>query len=278
MTTVTNPLSKKIRKYHNTNIKPKWIDTIYIGTNEINLSQSKRILEQPNKTNYNDCCHIGVAGWYNLDIGWWRKSNYVFIFDINPQQVQFMEHTIRILLTSTSRRDFVDNLIMCLDEVYTKNSESMIFSPNVSSDESYEKINNITPGNSDLRNEVIQILYELTRFGSWLSSDTSYTYIKQLVIADKIVIFCEDIRSVDIFKKISSLLKENHIIIDTIYLSNIYDWLTTNVDKKLYNQSVVAMAGSDTYIIEAEQNINLSQYIMTGKKFISRIDSSLKNI
>lgn len=261
-----NPLSKKIRECHNSDIIAKNTDIVYIGTNEEKLNSSKNILYRSKKSGLDDICHIGCSGYYNFDVAFWRKSDYVIIFDINPKQIKFMKHTLLILKSSSDRRKFIDNCILYMDKISEVTyQEAIIFSPNISNDLSYAKIKIAQNNHPDLRDEVIQIIYELSRLGSWLSTDKSYEYIRKLAIEDKIAIFCEDIKSVDIFKYIGGLLKTNHIIIDTLYISNIHDYV---VDKKLFNQSIISMTESATLIIKTNTNFNLNQLIITREEFI----------
>lgn len=261
-----NPLSKKIRACHNPDIEPKNTDMVYIGTNEEKLKSSKNILYRSKKIGLDDVCHIGCSGYYNFDVAYWRKSDYIIIFDINPKQIKFMKHTLLILKSSSDRRKFVDNCISYMDKIYDVTyQEEIIFSPNISNDPSYAKIKIAQNNHLDLRDEVIQIIYELTRSGSWLSTDVSYEYIRKLAIADNIAIFCEDIKSTNIFKYIGELLKTNHIMIDTLYVSNIHDYVT---DNKLFNQSVVFITTLSTLIIKTNTNFNLNQLIITGEEFI----------
>lgn len=261
-----NPLSKKIRACHNSDIEPKNTDIVYIGTNEEKLKSSKNILYRSKKIGLDDVCHIGCSGYYNFDVAYWRKSDYIIIFDINPKQIKFMKHTLLILKSSSDRRKFVDNCISYMDKISeVMYQEEITFSPNISNDPSYAKIKIAQNNHLDLRDEVIQIIYELIRDGSWLSTDASYKYIRKLAMEDKITIFCEDIKSIGVFKYIGELLKTNHIIIDTLYISNVQDYVA---DNKLFNQSIISMTGPSTLIIKTNTNFNLNQLIINRSELI----------
>jgi hypothetical protein len=280
----TNTLSKKIRSYDNPNIKARWDMAIYIATNEQNLSSSRKILERPNKTTQDTICHIGLSGYYNFDIAYWRKTDHIIIIDINPGQVKFLKSTLSILIDCPTRKDFVDEMIKYMHtchlersielNLHTKNptySNTLFFCHNVSEDKSFKKIRIMESGSDpSLESEVCQIMYELTRPGSWLSTDASYAFIKKMASQDRVAIFCEDFMAINIMKQLGFLLKTNHIAIDTLYLSNAYDWAKSE-EKKLFNQSIQALIEPHTLIIEADQKTDMHQYIISGKKFMSRL-------
>jgi hypothetical protein len=279
-----NTLSKKIRSYHNPHIQTKWEMGVFIATNEQNLSLTRKLLEQPYKTTHESICHIGMSGYFNFDVAYWRKSNHIIIIDYNPSQVRFLKNSIKRIVGSPNRKDFVDSMIDYMNECYEERknielgpnktpfySETIFFSINVSEDESFRKIR-IMEGSldDDLRSEVCQIMYELERPGSWLSTDLAYDYVRKLAVEDRIAIFCENFVATDVLKQLGALLKTNHIILDTLYLSNAYDWLNNREEEKLFNQSISELVEPQTLIIEADQKTEMNQYIISGRKFISR--------
>jgi hypothetical protein len=133
-------------------------------------------------------------------------------------------------------------------------TDGMLFMINISEDDSYKDLK--IP--DDVGTEAIsEIIYELGRKGSWLFSDDSYNYIRKLVIKDYIAIFCEDIKSIDIFKRIGNILNNNNIFIDTLYLTNVKSYME-NEDKLFYNQTVEYLSNSKTLIIENEKILNIT--------------------
>jgi len=261
-----DPLSKIIRSYHNTEIIK--IDACYIGTNEQNLSMTEKLISEHQYTG----CHLGVSGYFNFDVAWWGKSNRIIICDINPHQVIFLKQTLKIMCESNNRTIFFDRMTKYLDlKLQEHNVEireksylgyellTMRFYPNISNDNSYAN-------DMDMDN---QVKYELARKGSWLSNENSYNYIRKLALGDLIAVFCEDIRCVNVFQKLRSLFIENQIRIDTIYLSNVYDFLDSE-DKLRYNHNIKSIINNDTLIIESEHKIGLYQTVVTGEKFLTR--------
>lgn len=269
-------LSQKIRSLHNCDITKN--NVCYIGTNEQNLSNTEKILSTVNIST-DVKCHIGFSGYFNFDIAYWRKSNRIILCDVNPNQVKFLKQTLISIYKNDNRNKFVDYMILYFkmknEESANENEENnyrkgkfetMRFSPNVSDDESYFKHRNEDTKHHDC---VSQLYYGLNRKGDWLSSDVSYNYIRKLASNDLISIFCEDVKSKHIFERIKNILSINNIIVDTIYLANILDYMITYGDAEDYNTSVRFLCNSKTFIIESECSLELNQTIVTGRKFLA---------
>jgi len=260
-----NPLSQKIRTFHNLDINDG--NLCYIGTNDYGLSEVEKILKNhPN--NEINTCHIGVSGYYNFDIAVFRKSERIIIFDHNPQQVKFMKQTLKIINISKNREEFLNNMISYLNIKQQEHSivlnekefnrgkskiETMSFMINISEDDSYNKIkfeDNVTIDAID------QIIYELERKSSWLSTDFSFNYIRKLSLKDHIAIFCEDIKSIHVFKRINNILLNNNIFVDTLYLTNVKGYLLDK-DKLLYDETLKYLSNDKTMIIENTGTLNI---------------------
>ncbi len=260
-------ISDKIRSLYNHDITDNLL--CYIGTNERNLSNTEKVLRNDlAHLNVKDNrVHIGFSGYFNFDIAYWRKSNRIIICDINPSQVKLLKQSIIYICQSNNRHNFIKNISEYLNskhnEMIIENRDKFYYNhkgykytglriyPNISSDESYIKLKDKEFSGDAKDIYLDQIKYELIRTGSWLSSDDSYYYIRNLALKDLIAIFCEDIRSTDIFVRIKNILSNNYIIVDTIYLSNIYDFMENDKDILKYNLSLKTLCCLKTLIIEA---------------------------
>lgn len=259
-----DPLSQKIRSFHNLDIHKN--DMCYIGTNDYGLSKVEKILKEYQTV---EGCHIGVSGYYNFDIAVFRKSNRIIIFDNNNQQITFMKQTLKCINISKTREQFINNMMSYLNIKYQEHSiflnekkythgkskiDGMFFMINISEDDSYKDLKLPDDVGTEAINEII---YELGRKGSWLYNDDSYNYIRKLALKDHIAIFCEDIISVDTFKRIGNILNNNNVFVDTLYLTNVKGFLEYN-DKLLYDQSVKYLSSNKTLIIENKNVLNIT--------------------
>lgn len=258
-----HPLTKRLRKFDNTDItSTNSTFQVFINTNEININAVRKSLVQA--PNVLESCHIGFAAWHNFDIMAVRKSNYALLCDLNPETALFLNRSLEILKKSKDRKDFVKQmaeyasktelghcLLHELDLTYSIN-----FACNVSDDPIYEEVVYIGQ----------EIEVELKREGGWLHTDENYECIKKLATADKIAVITEDIRATKKFQSIKQLLGENGIQIDTLYISNISEYMYKE-NQGMFASTVSSLACDDTLIIDAKftSGINLKQDIVKGK-------------
>lgn len=131
----------------------------------------------------------------------------------------------------------------------------MRFIFNLSNDELYKNLNYTEHNNLD--SGIDDVIYELGRDGSWLSLDKYYNHIRNLALEDKIAIFCEDVKSVNIFKRIGNILKENDMYIDTLYLTNIKNFMSSN-DILLYRKTISYLCDNETLLIEVDEKLKIT--------------------
>lgn len=67
-------------------------------------------------------------------------------------------------------------------------------------------------------------LHAATREG-WLANEDRYQFIRRLVLSNKIVAFTADITHHDSFQEIHQLLQDNGISVDTLYVSNVHNYI-----------------------------------------------------
>jgi hypothetical protein len=278
---MVDTLSRKIREKHNYDLNIK--NYCYIGTNETNLLLTIKSLKQETENNLHKC-HIGISGWYNFDIIYMRNSNRGIFFDCNSNQITFLKWTLINIKDSYSRNDFINKMeeyINMMNNIYSEEHKIIVknygyndnnwtnaarnkihetcilFYPNISEDILYSNFT-ITSNVAD------EIKYELIREGSWLSTEESYQYIRKLVLADKIAVLCEDIRNKSTFEYIANILYENNVIMDTIYLSNIADYIS---DYELI--SFINMFQRDNpHVIWCKSDVSLKQRVTSIPELI----------
>lgn len=147
-------------------------------------------------------CHIGVSGLFNYDVVAARKSDFALLIDINKNTVALHWLTIMILQDTKihTRQQFIKALMHNLRE-YKR--ELFIFS-----------------GSS-----ISNLPQELTRKGSWLESDEKFSYIQQMAVENRIMPTLLSISDRDALQKLAAIIKENGFRLDTLYTSNVIEWL-----------------------------------------------------
>jgi hypothetical protein len=224
-------LSQALQKFHNTRCSSS-IHGIYMTTNETGLEKVRAFLSAAPQVKQS--CHIGCAGWHNFDITALRRSDYCLIFDFNPENKKFIDSTLTALKSSPTRQDFIETMSSSL----RKKNIHFCQKPGKNSE-------------SEMRGE-------LNREGSWLATEESYQFIRNLAIQDRIPVISEDVRNTKKFKEISSLLKESGVSIDTVYLSNICIFMRSGSDKEAFASTIRAIASPKTIIINCPRKTKSS--------------------
>jgi hypothetical protein len=225
---------------------------VYIGTNEEDRQKTFDCLAT-NSANPQSC-HVGFSSWFNFDIIVKRQSSQAILIDFNPNTKSFLVETLNCVITSENRSKFSDKMYQ-----YVKNNQKQ-FSNNVcAGDEQifYENCEEIED----------EVYCESKIPGSWLNSDEGFNYIKKLANEGKIAIITEDICSHEKFSRISNVISENGYSIDTLYVSNIAKYMTTDESKEAFVKSVNCLSGAKTKIIHCSPH-DLEQKVIDVEKIV----------
>lgn len=232
------------------------VNGVYITTNETNLSATNTFLKT-HPLNENSI-HIGCASWYNFDIMCARKSHYGLIVDFNPKNAEFIKKTIEIIKISNSRESFKTAIIDYLTSL--EGAEKQLFFHKDQKGLPTEKIEK-----------------ELYRKESWLHDDKSYNFIKKLVEKEQIIAITEDITNFEKFAEIKNFLDSNNLFIDTLYLSNICNFMQTQKQKEGFCKTVSCLLNKNSLFINCPKIKNsndsqvkiLHQQILTGEEILN---------
>lgn len=241
-----DPLSNKLRKFSDGACSGHIVG-VYLTTNECGLVEVKRRLTE--KPQVAGSCHIGFSGMHNFDIMAIRRSAWGLICDFNPDNKVFIEKTVQILRDSQSRAEFVKEMTKAAT---AKNH--IQFSVNV---------NNPSFPEEEIRGE-------LTREGSWLANDESFSYIRGLALQDRIASINLDIRDTATCKKIAAVFQDNAIQLDTLYLSNICNYMAKEGEKKAFALSVHALMKPETDVINCPEDPDIWKNDYTPKQRVMK--------
>jgi transcriptional regulator with XRE-family HTH domain len=194
--------------------------------------------------------HIGFGGLNNLTLIAHRESRFACLFDINVNMIRVYEcveetmHDPEVASTeklSTKRRVFVDNFIDRL-------LKARLLYRDEDGKRSHDEMH--------LRGQ----LYD-TR--TWLGNDDHFKYIEKMIKEERISYACVDILEYSAFAALARRIENLGLIVDTIYLSNVYEWISGDyprhypVDDPYSNQikfitSLSALADGHSHIIESK--------------------------
>lgn len=277
-------LSKRLRKFDNDKIKvPLGSQSgVYINTNESGVNRTARELEE--KPLILKAFHIGFSGWHNFDIMAQRHSDRALICDFNPENALFLHQVLLLVRTCDNRFQFIEQMTQFIkDHRYSgsrtnKNRESwhdkveptsIQFCFNVSDEPPY----------SDNYSVINEVKLELQRKTSWLCTDERYMHIRKLALMDRVALITENICEFPTFSNVIQLLMDNSAQIDTVYVSNIPEWLYSDEDRdSLYKTIQLLLADQETILIDGRHpspdSTSPAQRLITARQLKQ---STLKN-
>ncbi|USQ14680.1 hypothetical protein J2N86_05085 [Legionella lytica] len=253
-----DPISKHLRKHDNKEIKFPFPNQtgVYINTNEHYV---KPVFDQIGLfPQVIDAMHIGFSGWHNFDIMVQRKSSRGIICDINPENALFMHYTLKYLIRCANKDEFIQKMTQFVKKNqyegsrtnFEKSSYHSIVKP-----KSIKFSLNISEEYPDHYAVIEEIALEQQRETSWLFTDERYDYIRALALTDKIAVITQSICEHETFARIRRLLTENSIPIDTVYVSNIGEWMCTKEQKTDFIETIsLLLNDNETILIDARIN------------------------
>lgn len=245
----SDKLTNKINGFTDTSGKQNAVVGVYIGTNEKGTDQTAMALK--NFPRLDEACHIGFSSWHNFDIIVQRQSRRAILCDFNPYTREFLLYTLMCAEKLPSRHQCAK----ALEKLVRDNS--LKFSLNVETDKWAEE----------------EVIDELNRPGSWLSTDDGFNYIKKLASQGKISVITIDIRDHEKFKRIANLMVSNAQSIDTVYVSNINVYMSTPGCKQSFLKTIDYLTTFETKLIYCQNE--LKQVVVIRNQIL---DKEGKNI
>lgn len=251
-------ISRRLRRFDNPEIIVPFPmqSGIYINTNEHGPKETAETLAQIPLVV--DGCHIGFSGWHNFDIMAQRFSARALICDINPENALFLHHVLKFAVLNADRHEFVRQMSLFVKKSQyvgaRKNldrdawlgpigANSISFSLNVSEEAPYDEHYSIYE----------EVELELKRPTSWLFTDERYNHIRKLALTDKVALITQSICATLSFAGIAKVMRENSIQIDTVYVSNISEWIYAPEERDLFRETVqVFLSESETILIDGK--------------------------
>lgn len=214
-------------------IKVKTFSASYLFSNETLIHTTLNSISSDNIRTKK--LHIGFGFWFNLDLIVKRNSNYAIIFDIDENLANMFYCLATAIKQSINKDSFVEQFIAQL-----RRHELM------------DCIHSI-PDETALREKLKQLKDEKN---SWLYSEESFQFLKQMFLQNRIIFSLFDITKTESQTElIVWLARKKHVCsLDTIYLTNIYEWLlmSEEYDKQdTYKKFVNQLLTKDLIIVDA---------------------------
>jgi hypothetical protein len=231
----SDPLTRCLQKLDNLTMVNDCGGGVYLGTNEVNLNVARELIQSRPKSE--NSVHIGFSSWHNFDLIVEGQCSRAVLCDFNPNTKTFLKTTLDLIKKSSDREEFVKKM-----DIYFKRLRYDVFRG-----EGYYILDNIKY--RVFLSEEAEVRFELTREGSWLSTDRGFDYIKMLASNDKIAIITEDILNTNVFVKIKKILAGSGCDIFSFYVSNIGEYCKKNA--AAFISTVRSLISDETVVIAA---------------------------
>lgn len=202
----------------------------YVGCNEMGQEATLAALASSASTISPDRrVHIGFSVWFNFDLMVITQPSYGILCDYDNKVMDIYHGIGESLNKSNNRREFATQFEMFLNQ----NSDRLFGLP---------------PGEIP---KLFSIQAELARPGSWLTSEASFQIIKNLAERGRLLFLNVDITDKEVFTQLKSWLDNNQLELDTLYASNIVDWIKDALQQQCYILNLKMVSTPNTRFIQA---------------------------
>ena len=158
--------------------------------------------------------HIGFSSWFNFDLLSVMSSTYAIILDIDPK-LYFVHEKLSAALIKSERPDiFIDNFL----------------------DSFSEAEENILPFPKSYLRKLLEA--ELVKGRSFLSQLHTFNRIRTMCSEKRIFFGCADITDHQAMEAVANWCRKRELSVDTIYISNISEWLLRGRNKAALDKMV----------------------------------------
>ncbi len=203
----------------------------YIGCNEENQSAILQLVTDNSWVEPEKKVHLGFSVWFNFDLISVSKPAYAIICDIDNSVIEIYEALQACILKSDNALEFTQNfhgfLIANADKYFGNLPETEI-------------------------PKIFDAHAELTRPGSWLQTPDKFMRVKELHAAGRVHYLNLNITDQSgAFRQLDEWMQENELELDTLYASNIVEWMTTGPNKEAYLANLKQITSAKTRFIHA---------------------------
>lgn len=216
----------------------KDLKNIYYFSNE--CGQKETLEKLKSFPSISQGAYIGFSGLFNFDVIVARKPEIAFICDISPIVLKFFSIVRMCVLKATDRKEFIDILLENLEK------------RGMFDDSIKDYLPADVPKKDALRTYFIN---QLENENSWLYSDESFMIIKRLYENNKLYhLALNAIDTQDNFRILSNWFAANGYKLDTLYISNIFDWIKKSDSKQSdFVKNMFSIKTKETIIIDARK-------------------------
>lgn len=224
--------------------KDDWSHRVFLTTNEDGQERTLSILE---KTPLHGDTMIGVSGFFILNAAAIRgrtssgRIENIILFDRSVRVEHFWERMQAIITGSEHRGEVFEKVAALLD------NEKHWY---------YNRTEPLSKGEEDPRyahqTYIQELRAEMEMGQSWLSSDEKFARIKAIFVQGRFIFKRADLTDVEAFRSIGLALKAEGLQVDTVYLSNTFEYLKSGKLEADFGESVEQLVAVNTLLVQTQ--------------------------
>lgn len=184
-------------------------------------------------------CHFGLACFVNYSLAAASKADKIILLDYDPVVVKFNRLARELLISSSTKEEFKEKLTQACEQ-----------DPEIQQRKFYPKNN---------------LVHTLNIEESFLFHDEDFQYIKKLASENQIHILQGSIYDKKVTKEIVELTKKEGYIMDSLFVSNVYDWDSNQKKRDLLSENIQTLCNDQSKIVEVvpyegKHNVNIVYY------------------
>lgn len=177
--------------------------------------------------------HLGFSISFNHDLIAHRQPEFAIVADIAPRALKYYEDFSTILVSCSSRQQFAEMMQTHLEK---HSKEYFSCEPPITF--------------------LCDLTTELTREGSWLFTDKGFETVKAMHVENRIYYVKLNLIDEEKFATLSKWITEEELHLDTVYVSNIPEWLhpsnaVASPAARSYLDNIRSLLKPTTYVVDA---------------------------
>jgi len=168
--------------------------------------------------------HLGFSVWFNLDVIAVTHPEYAIILDIDPNVHAIYQCIKKAIDSSKTRDQFVDTFLKAVEKI------------------------KLLPFPMEYQKNLFD--QELSKKQGFLSSEKNFSLVKAMHEEGKIFFGAADVTNSEIFRQLAGWCKTKDAKIDTLYISNISEWLDPE-EIRVMKENLGILVNQNTRVIDA---------------------------
>lgn len=225
--------------------KDTWSHRVFVVSNENGTANT---IDKLAKEKLSGNTIMGVSGFFALNVasvrgtlsGGEREIEHIVMFDVSKRTEAFWKQIKKIVCAFDERAKVIEQI----KKILTENKDQYFY------DES-----NTYKSEDSCNHYISRLDEEIQKKESWLSDDIKFERVRKIFEKGNFEFFRLDLTDPAGFDVLQKAFDKLSISIDSIYLSNVVEYLESNSETAACVQSMAGFIGPDTWVIDTEPRV-----------------------